>query len=66
MNTQVRWLQWAYPLALWLAVAVFTVLACKNIFATSWHPNPRASTEQEMFAPPVDFPLDGLSVADLR
>lgn len=38
MNGQGRWLQWTYPMFLWFLVAVFTVLACKNVVSTAWSP----------------------------
>lgn len=35
----IRLLQWVYPLALWLIVAFFTFLACKNVVASArWEP----------------------------
>jgi len=52
MNSQgIRWLQWAYPLALWFAVAIFTVLACKNIIASPWQPDQPVLVETEVTTP---------------
>jgi hypothetical protein len=55
----IKILQWGYPLLLWVLVAFFTLLACKNVVATAaWEIRPAP-----MHALPDILPADTLRVA---
>ncbi len=55
----VRLLQWSYPMLLWLMVALFTVLACKNVVGSNeWKPAQPAFflSDQETFQSNLEEP----------
>lgn len=50
----IRLLQWSYPMLLWLMVAFFTVLACKNVVGSNeWNPGQPALLISDESAPTI-------------
>lgn len=50
----IRLLQWSYPMLLWLMVALFTVLACKNVVGSNeWKPAQSGFSQYQEVVPNV-------------